>query len=393
MARQIHFTKAALEKLKTPLTGRVLYRDDEITSLELAVFQSGKKTFYLYKRIGSSPTRIKLGVFPDISVENARREAQKKLGEIAKGENPADKKRKLRSEITFGQLFEIYLKKHAKHHKKSWQLDQDIYDRHLKKRFENSKLSLLTAEKIRDMHSKLSEAGKPMANRVLALVSSVLGKATEWDLYEGANPANKIKKFIMHSRDRFLLPEEMPKFFEALEKEENKEAKDYILMSLYTGARKSNVLSMRWDELFLKADKPYWRIPSDKSKNDDFMMIPLSRQAVEILEIRRHSKKSGSEYVFPSTGKAGHLADPKKAWRRVLKRAGIEDLRLHDLRRTLGSWLASSGANSFMIGKALGHKSIKSTAIYARLNIDPVAASIDIATNAMVKASKGSKAK
>jgi len=86
---------------------------------------------------------------------------------------------------------------------------------------------------------------------------------------------------------------------------------------------------------------------------------------------------------FPGEGKVGHLADPKKAWHRVLKRAGICDLRVHDLRRTLGSWQAAAGANSYIIGKSLGHKSQQSTAIYARLNLDPVRASVNQAIDAM----------
>ena len=78
-----------------------------------------------------------------------------------------------------------------------------------------------------------------------------------------------------------------------------------------------------------------------------------------------------NEWVFPSDGQSGHLNDPKKAWARLLKRAQIEDLRMHDLRRTFGSWQAALGANGYIIGKSLGHKSQQSTAIYARLNLEP----------------------
>lgn len=94
------------------------------------------------------------------------------------------------------------------------------------------------------------------------------------------------------------------------------------------------------------------------------------------------------KWVFEGSGATGHLVEPKSGWKRILERAGIKDLRIHDLRRTLGSWQAITGANSFMIGQSLGHKSSQSTAVYARLNIDPVRDSVEKATQAILKHSK-----
>jgi integrase len=102
---------------------------------------------------------------------------------------------------------------------------------------------------------------------------------------------------------------------------------------------------------------------------------------MEILTARKLA--SDGPWVFPGGGASGHLADPKKAWTRILTEAGIADLRIHDLRRTLGSWQAATGANSYIIGKSLGHRSQQSTAIYARLNLDPVRESVNKATDAM----------
>lgn len=91
-------------------------------------------------------------------------------------------------------------------------------------------------------------------------------------------------------------------------------------------------------------------------------------------------------YVFPGNGKKGYLMEPRKGWERILKRAGIEDLRIHDLRRTLGSWQAKTGASLAIIGKSLNHKHQNTTAIYARLDLDPVRASVEKATNAILEA-------
>ena len=165
--------------------------------------------------------------------------------------------------------------------------------------------------------------------------------------------------------------------YSALAEEENESARDYILLSLLTGARKSNVLAMRWDQINLEVG--LWVIP--KTKNGSSHTIPVVQQALEILKSRYANKIS--EWVFPGGGKSGHLEDPKKAWQRILKRAQINDLRIHDLRRSLGSWQASTGASLAIIGKTLAHRNVSTTAIYARLNIDPVRDAMNKATQAM----------
>ena len=112
-------------------------------------------------------------------------------------------------------------------------------------------------------------------------------------------------------------------------------------------------------------------------------------EAFLILDRRKKANQNESSYVFPSEKSAsGHLSEPKKGWARILKRANITDLRIHDLRRSLGSWQASTGASLSIIGKSLGHKSIAATSIYARLNLDPVRNSIELATKAMIKAGR-----
>jgi integrase len=95
--------------------------------------------------------------------------------------------------------------------------------------------------------------------------------------------------------------------------------------------------------------------------------------------------------MFPSESKSGHLEDPKTAWERILKRADIQGLRIHDLRRTLGSWQTALGASSFIVGKSLGHKTLQATAIYARLNLDPVRSSVNAAVDALFSAAKAGK--
>lgn len=107
---------------------------------------------------------------------------------------------------------------------------------------------------------------------------------------------------------------------------------------------------------------------------------------MDILKSRQASENP-SPFVFPSsTSASGHLEEPKRGWQRIIERANIKDLRIHDLRRSLGSWQASTGASLSIIGKSLGHKNVATTAIYARLNLDPVRESVETATAAMLEA-------
>lgn len=149
--------------------------------------------------------------------------------------------------------------------------------------------------------------------------------------------------------------------------------RDYFEISLYTGARKSNVLAMRWEDVDL--DLAIWRIPMTKNKESH--LVPLTRPAVEILRRRSESGKTG--WVFPGRMKDCHLVEPKRVWYKLVKDAGVEDLRVHDLRRTLASYMAITNHSLPIIARALGHKSTQATQIYSRLTQDPVRNAMDLA--------------
>ena len=198
-----------------------------------------------------------------------------------------------------------------------------------------------------------------------------------------------IKTRAKVKRDRFLQSDELPRFFESLAVESNPTLRDYILLALLTGARRSNLLAMRWSDI--RMDEAIWRIPM--TKNGTPQNVTLSPEAMAILTGRKEAADMGAVYVFPGTGASGHIEEPKKAVIRVMERAGIpygrkteNGVTLHDLRRTLGSWQAKTGASLAIIGKSLNHQSQQATAIYARLDIDPVRAAVNTATSAMLEA-------
>jgi integrase len=225
-------------------------------------------------------------------------------------------------------------------------------------------------------------------NNIRALVSSVFGRAIEWG-YVTTNPVPGIKMRAKVKRDRFLQADELPRFFQSLADEPNVAMRDCILLALLTGARRANLLAMRWSDVAL--EESIWHIP--RTKNGSPQNVALCPEAVAILVERKEKADPGGIFVFPGTGRTGHITSPKKAVTRVMERAGIpygrdveNGVTFHDLRRTLGSWQAKTGVSLVVIGKSLGHASPLTTAIYARLDIDPVRASVNTATAAMLEA-------
>lgn len=383
--KKINFTKAVLDALPLPAAGqRVAYRDVKTNGLQIRVTSTGVKTFCVFRRVkAGNPERVTLGRYPDMSIEQARRESARINALIVEGINPNSDARALKTETTLQELFDEFVKHRRNRRgaylsektKCSYQYDFNLY----LSKWSNRQLSKFKDTDFAKLHTEIGKEHPTTANRVMALASSLFGYAAERKLFKGANPAHGIKKFPETKRDRFLQSDELPAFFKALAEEPNDTLRDYFLISLLTGARRSNVLEMQWKQIHL--DRAEWRIPT--TKNGEPQTVTLTPEVIEILRARQDCDPM---WVFPGTGVTGHLVEPKKAWKRVLDRAGIADLRIHDLRRTLGSWQAKTGASLVIVGKSLNHKSPSTTAIYARLDLDPIRASVERATGAMLTA-------
>lgn len=390
MAQKLAFTKTSLGKLIEQNAGRrVVVHDDRQPGLIAELREGGSLSFFLYRWHDGRPHRIRLGAFRDMTVEQARDRARKLIADQVDGKDPAAIKRARREEATLKDLFNHWMEKYAKPHKRTWQEDQRQYDK-LLAHWKSRKLSSITEDEVSSLHLRIGRKhGHYAANRLLSLLRAMFNKAKGVG-FAGPNPTHGIKRFHEEKRDRFLLPEEVPAFFTALAAEPQ-DFQDFFMLALLTGARRGNVCSMAWVDVHL--DGAAWRIPD--SKNKEPILVHLPAKALEILrrrqdEIEADEKRCGSPWVFPGGKKnrAGHLIDPKLSWDRVRKAAGMPDLRMHDLRRTLGSWQAIAGVSLPIIGKSLGHKSLQSTAIYARLTNAPVAESVTKATDAILAAAK-----
>lgn len=380
--KKFNFTEDRLRKIEPAATDkREYYSDTTTTGLRLQVTKTGNKTFHfqVWSSEKQRPVIVTLGKWPALPLQDARDKAVSLLSAVHDGEDPQYEKRQKRETMTVSAILDLYMTEHSIPHKRSWKDDEGKIRLHLKPAFGNRRITEISTESIRSWHTGLTKTmTKAAANRHLALLRAVYNVM----LPKHPNPCQTVKMFKEYSRDRFLQPEELEKFFLAVEEERqggSPDISDYVLLSLYTGARRSNVLAMKWNDLDFNREQ--WRITGQEAKGKSIMLIPLVGEVLEILSRRRDI--ASSVFVFPSHGKTGHLAEPYKGWVRILNRAGLDGVRLHDLRRSMGSYQTMTGASTAVVGKTLGHKHAATTAVYARMNLDPVRDAMEKAVEMM----------
>lgn len=377
---RFRFTKRGVEALKAPTSGREYHIDAGQDNLALCVTAAGTRTFYRVGRVAGRPVRIPIGKFPDTSIEEARRIVRRMNGDVAAGKDPHAERQAKRHEPRLADLWErweVYMTAHKR--SKSVGEDTRQYNTILKP-LASRRLSSIDRAEIVKLHAKIGrERGRYAANRLLALLSAMFSEGQRAGLVRGENPCRGIRRFKEEKRDRWLDGDELRRFFQAVHQEPNEALRDFLLLCLLTGARKGNVQRMRWDDVDLH--RGLWRIGD--AKGGEVVVVPLVTPAVEILE-RRQQHANGRGWVFPGRSRAGHIAVSTRAWKRVCERAGLENVHLHDLRRSLGSWLTVGGTSLTIVAKALGHKSLQATEVYARLGTDTVREALETATAKML---------
>lgn len=407
MERQdrINFTKKTLETLPTPRDRRAVWHDTQTRGLGLLVQPTGRMSFFWFRKVDGEPTWKTIGEFPALSIEQARASAAGYNTSLAEwkrkgfeGPNPF----KRQDVLTLGTLFDNYyqtLKTKGCSAKRGPATDKSLkdvkswYDRHLK-HWDDRKVAAIRLEQVRDLHKEITDDHGPIiANRVVGLLRRCINWGIHKDLWHGENPAAKIDWNVERSRERFIQPDEMARLLKAVAKERvaNWDLHDFVLLSLYCGQRKGNLLAMRWDQIKMNAvGDAEWEIPV--TKNGKSHKVPLLAEALTVLQDRKRraidneEQKKLSPWVFPSDSKLGHIKDMKKSWGRLRKAVKIPDVHIHDLRRTLGSFMAGANVSLPIIGKALGHRSLAATQVYARLQLDPVRQAMGVAVMGMKNA-------
>jgi integrase len=369
-------TKRLIDATPCPASGQQFLRDTDVHGLAVRLTPN-LKTYIVEKRYNGRLFRVVIGPCDAFTVEQARQRAQAILRELYAGHDPHEAKRQQREELTLGALWSIYMERQQ--HLKSLDKYRRRYEYHLEA-WQHRKLSAIGRVDIGRLHARIGAEAPYEANRVLSLLHTLFEAATSWGYFTGENPASKIKRYPEEARERFLQPSELPRFFEAL-REETLFIQVAFQVMLLTGAREMEVFTMRWEDIDF--ERATWCIPSTRSKNKKAHYLPLPAPVVELL--RSMPRRLGSPFVFATSSKTGHLVNPWHAWRRIVNRMGVADLRIHDLRRTLGSWLAADGASLPLIGKALNHAQPQTTAIYARLNLDPVRTALEANAQRMLQ--------
>ena len=384
-------TQQFVDRVTTPATGQRFFRDARAQGLALRVTSGGAKAWVWEGRVKGRVRRITLGPHPALSLSVARDEALAMAAAVARGEDPAAARARERGELTFGGLAELYFERHARPRKRSAGQDErmlrDVLGRPGKEpalipaRWRHRRLSDLTRQDIAELHARVGrDSGHYAANRGMALLRTMFNLARTWGLVSGDNPATGIRAFHEEKRDRFLNPDELSRALVAIDQEPDWRWRAYFRLALLLGPRRQELLRARWPELDFPARS--WRLPTTKAGRPH--LLPLPTPAVEILESL--PSRGQSEWVFPSpTARSGHLEEPKKAWQRIRERANTKDVRIHDLRRTLGSWLAASGYGLPMIGRVLNHSQPSATAVYARLDLEPVRRALEANAQAMLE--------
>jgi len=374
----VKLTKRVIDSAPQPQEGQIFLRDSELPGFGVRLTH-GSTSFILERRIHGQVRRLTIGPYGPLALEEARKRAEELIGQIAKGQDPAQDILDRKHEPTFGDLVERYKKEHIPR-KKSGMNDENMLSAYLKG-WNNRKLSSISRKDIVALHAQVGQNNGPYAaNRLVALLRKMFNLAHLWGLWEEENPATGIEFFREEKRDRFIQPKELPGLMQSLKQEPNVFIRSAFFVCLLTGQRKSEVLSMKWEDLDMEAG--IWKIPETKPGRPHF--VPLPGAVLDLLNNLPHV--SENPYVFAGQ-RNNHLVNITKGWNRIRTRAGLRDVRIHDIRRTLGSWLAGSGASLPLIGKVLNHSQPSTTAIYARLALEPVRLALEANAEKMLSVS------
>lgn len=369
-------TKFIIERAKYLGNGksRHVIWDDEIAGFGCRIYPTGKKSFILFYRYQGTQKLMTLGAYGVITVQQARDKAKITLVRILEGADPlGDRKRAAQAE-TIEDLCHTFIEKHAKPHKKSWEKDEWRLKTHVSPIWGKRKITSIQRVDVAHLHHEVGKTrGIYEANRTLALLSKLFECAKQWSIHPDslANPAKKIQRFKEEKRDRWVKPEELPKLAQAIDSESNVYIKAAIWLYLLTGVRREELLKVRWTDL----DSARCELRISDTKNNQPHYVPLSTHAMNL--IQRIPRLDGNPYILPGRVTGKPIVNITKPWLRIRKLAEIEDVRLHDLRRTCGSWLAQSGNSLQLIGKVLNHKNLKTTEVYARLAEDQVRTALE----------------
>lgn len=359
-------TKLRVDSALSPETGQIFIRDTELKGFGLRVTR-GSKAFIVEKRVDNKVRRITLGLYPEITVEQARKEAHKLLGKIATGVNPiAEKARHQLEGTTLDKAYQDFLvaRKSLK--------PKTVYDyqRLVEVAFgdwQNRHLLKISKDMVAKRHAQLGEQrGEAYANLAMRFLRALFNFAIAQ--YEGPdgvpllreNPVVRLTQtrawYRVERRQSVIKTHQLPAWYHAVEASRHDARSrqagtiaDYLLFLLFTGMRREEGARLRWDQVDLRAKT----LTVQDTKNRQPLALPLSDFLVALLT--RRKADGGGQYVFPSEGAKGYLQEPRKQMHHIMVASGIE-FTLHDLRRTFITVAESLDISAYALKRLVNHK-------------------------------------
>jgi integrase len=388
---QGRITKRAVDAAKACSADSYLW-DRELSGFGLKVTPAGRKTYLVQYRLGGRKgrtRRVTIGKHGELTPTAARVEAKRLLGEIAAGRDPADERDKTKAGKSLAVVLEQFMVQHVRPKLKARTASE--YERiaslHVLPRLGRRAISDLKRQDIAKLHYELASTPY-QANRALALLSKFFGWAEKHGLRpDGSNPCRHIDKYRESRRERFLSQVEFGRLGDALrEAEQDNSCSPWVIAAIrlliLTGARLSEILTLRWD--YVSEEHGCLFLPDSKTGRKAIRLNAPALKALQAIP-----RLEGNPYVICGEKPGRHLVNLEKPWRRIRKAAGLDDVRLHDLRHSFASVAASGGQSLIVIGKMLGHSQPQTTARYAHLADDPVKAASDAVGRHIAAAMEG----
>lgn len=344
--------------------------DRDVCGFGVRVYPSGKKTYVVQYRSGRRTRRVTIGQHGVLTAEEARTEARQMLASVARGQDPSAIRHARRHAPTIGGLCDRFLEQYVDQHcKPTTARDyRSIIRRFIRPQLGPIAIAEITRADVVAFHHRLRETPY-QANRAASMLSKLFNMAEDWGLRPaGSNPARRIKKFREEEKKRYLSDDEQVRLGQTLsdaleDGSESIYAVSAVLLLIYTGCRLGEILTLRWEYV----TSHHLELPDSKTGR---RRIPLPREAYDILaELPR---EPGNPFVILGDVPGQRLVNLQKPWNRIRKRAGIEDVRMHDLRHTYASVAMKDGIDPFTLKEILGHKNLTTTLRYAHLADDAV---------------------
>lgn len=354
-------------------SGRDARWDTLLPGFGVRVYPTGRKAFLLSYRFHGRKRLMVVGDYGSMTLDQGRSRARKLMVSIEDGVDPLEQKRLDAGGKTVGELIDAYVERHAKKRKKTWKKDESRLRRHIPSSWKSRKVDTIEDWEINELHERIGGKAPYEANRLLEVVRKMFNLAPKWGYLKAhdPNPASSFEKFKERKRKRWLKPEELPPLVKAIDQEPNVYVRSALWLYMLTGVRRAELLEAKWTDI--DWHRGVLGLPDTKSDEEQF--ASLSAPAMAILQAIPRIEKN--PYILPGRKRGQHLVNLDKPWGRIRKAADLQDVRLHDLRRTVGSWMSQGGVDLNTVKDALRHQSISTTLIYAQLGADPAREAIE----------------